>query len=276
MTVDLSCVKLMLVHSGRAHFDEVMACAIAYAYGVSHDVLVQRRNPTPEELEDPKVLVLDVGGRLEPEKNNFDHHQRAVTDEPKCAYVLLAQALGVEEELKRFFPWYDFGNLMDVRGPYAVSKSLGISPATMAGVTSNPLNDYVLRRFADDPDFRHHLPLSLSRTLVQTKASYLALDEAGRMVTIAGLPIADMRACETSDITHASAIWFNEHKPACAIFNDRRGTGLTFLRHDDDPRLNFAKCAGEDYALFAHPGGFLLKTVTKDVDLEQVLTRATV
>jgi len=35
--------------------------------------------PTEEELEDRTVAVLDVGGRFDPDLNNFDHHQGNVT-----------------------------------------------------------------------------------------------------------------------------------------------------------------------------------------------------
>lgn len=41
-----------------------------------------------KDLEDEEVLVLNVGGRYEPEKLNFDHHQ---SKELKCTTILLAQ-----------------------------------------------------------------------------------------------------------------------------------------------------------------------------------------
>jgi len=36
---------------------------------------VERRNPTQAELQDPTILVGDVGMELNPNKNNYDHHQ---------------------------------------------------------------------------------------------------------------------------------------------------------------------------------------------------------
>ena len=48
------------------------------------------------------------------------------------------------------------------------------------------------------------------------------------------------------------------------------------MRCNDDPRLDFARCAGKPYTVFAHPGGFILKTKSKDDDLEPVLAAARV
>ena len=92
----LAGVRLIVVHGGLAHMDDIMSCAIAYAFGVPHDAPIERRNPTPDELDSDKVLVMDVGGVHDPARLDFDHHQRAATDEPKCAFRLLAEWLGAD------------------------------------------------------------------------------------------------------------------------------------------------------------------------------------
>ena len=69
----------IITHSGKAHLDDLMACAIAIAHlkiwEDTTDVEIERRDPTDAELEDRAVTVLDVGGRYEPTNGNFDHHQ---------------------------------------------------------------------------------------------------------------------------------------------------------------------------------------------------------
>jgi hypothetical protein len=47
---------------------------------------VERRNPTQAELQDPTILVGDVGMELNPNKNNYDHHQ---DKELPCALALV-------------------------------------------------------------------------------------------------------------------------------------------------------------------------------------------
>ena len=74
-------MKYIVVHGGRAHLDDVMACALAMCRKgpASQDDGIQeilakewittpiyRRDPTPDELADPTILVLDVGRKLEP------------------------------------------------------------------------------------------------------------------------------------------------------------------------------------------------------------------
>src|SRR5688572_6524143 len=70
----------IITHGGvNAHPDEYLAVAFAAnKYGITD---VERRNPTPEELKDPRVMVIDVGGNPDvsdaeaAKLNNFDHHQ---------------------------------------------------------------------------------------------------------------------------------------------------------------------------------------------------------
>lgn len=57
----------IVTHGGAAHRDEFIAVCIAYARHGAIEA-VYRREPTEAEMEDPTCLVLDVGGRMEPEK----------------------------------------------------------------------------------------------------------------------------------------------------------------------------------------------------------------
>lgn len=66
-------LKLIVVHPGIFHADDIMA--VAYLLSLV-SVPVVRRNPTPEELADPQVACVDVGGQNAPELSNYDHHQK--------------------------------------------------------------------------------------------------------------------------------------------------------------------------------------------------------
>ena len=156
----LAAVRLIVVHGGLAHMDDIMSCAIAYAFGVPHDAPIERRNPTPEELDSEKVLVMDVGGVHDPARLDFDHHQRAVTDEPKCAFRLLAEWLGAHDELSALCPWYTAWNYIDVCGTARTAAIFGAPKEALAGLVSNPLSDWVIRRFADNPELRRKLSTS--------------------------------------------------------------------------------------------------------------------
>ena len=270
----LARVRKIVVHGGKAHMDDIMACAMAFSFGVPHDAPIERRNPKPEDLDDLTTLVLDVGGVHDPARLDFDHHQRSREDEPKCAYRLFAEWLGVDEEMRRLCPWYSAWNDIDVLGPYQTAARLGAPSGALAGFVSNPLGDWVIRRFVDDPTLRRKLTITLANELDLTRRCWLEMGPKVKLLEIASLPVADFTECLAEEISRCSEAWAHEHHPACLLLRDSRGEGYTLLRHDDDPRLDFSRCAGKPYTLFAHPGGFTLKTRTKDVDLEAILSDA--
>jgi len=65
-------LKQIITHPGSAHKDDFLACSVLVHL---HEVPILRREPTEEDLNDPGICVVDVGGRHEPELKNFDHHQ---------------------------------------------------------------------------------------------------------------------------------------------------------------------------------------------------------
>lgn len=270
----LASVRRIIVHGGLAHVDDIMACSLAYAFGVPHDAPIERRNPRPEELDDVATLVLDVGGRHDPEHLDFDHHQRARDEEPKCAFRLFSEWLGIDEEMRTLYPWYTAWNLMDVCGPFRTAEMLGTTAEALAGFVANPLGDWVIRRFADDPALRAKLALTFANEFVLTRRLWSEMDPKITLRTFAGLPVADLTACLTEEISRCSNAWVRLHRPAALLMRDGRGEGYSLLRCDDDPRLDFSRCAGKPYTLFAHPGGFILKTRTRADDLEKIFADA--
>jgi len=64
----------IVTHPGIFHADEV--CAVGWLRLMGVDAPVERRVPTSEDLANPEVLVLDIGGVHNPSLRNFDHHQK--------------------------------------------------------------------------------------------------------------------------------------------------------------------------------------------------------
>ena len=269
-------VRRIVTHGGLPHMDDIMACAIAYALGVPHDAVIERRNPKPGELESMTVLVLDVGGTHDPEHLDFDHHQRSREEEPKCAFKLFSEWLGVDEEFSMLFPWYATWNLLDVAGPNVTAAALGTTWDMLEGLVANPLSDFVIRRFADDPSFRQKIVLTLSNAIGLTRRLWKSTNEKVVAREVCGLPAGDFTACATEEISRCSDIWIRLNRPALIISKDNRGEGLTILRCNDDPRLDFSRCAGRPYAAFCHPGGFLVKTRSRGDDPNAVVRDALV
>ena len=269
-------VRRIVTHGGLPHMDDIMACAIAYASGVAHDAVIERRNPKPGELESMTVLVLAVGGVHDPVHLDFDHHHRSREEEPKCAFKLFSEWLGVDEEFSMLFPWYATWNLLDVAGPNATAAELGTTWERLEGLVANPLADFVIRRFADDPSFRQKIVLTLANAIGLTRRLWKSINEKVVALEVCGLPAGDFTACATEEISRCSDTWIRLNRPALIISKDNRGEGLTILRCNDDPRLDFSRCAGKPYAAFCHPGGFLVKTRSRGDDPNVVVRDALV
>ena len=63
------------------------------------------RDPTESELNDPNVVVIDIGERHEPHLSNFDHHQFDRNHEPCCALSLILKDMTIYNEAVRAFRW---------------------------------------------------------------------------------------------------------------------------------------------------------------------------
>ena len=78
--------QLIVTHPGGAHKDDFLACCLlAHLHGSP----IQRREPTSEDLANPSICVVDVGGEHDAQLNNFDHHQFPRDAPPPVSYTHL-------------------------------------------------------------------------------------------------------------------------------------------------------------------------------------------
>jgi uncharacterized UPF0160 family protein len=67
----------IITHSGVHHADEVSAIVTVFK-SLGYKLPIERKiSVTQEELDDPSVLILDIGRNYNPTLGNFDHHQGA-------------------------------------------------------------------------------------------------------------------------------------------------------------------------------------------------------
>lgn len=140
---------LIITHPGSAHLDDFFSCAaVQYIreYTGQDFLPIERREPTEEELRDPKVVVIDVGRSDASELLNFDHHQYAREAAPACSLTLLCEALGVDDVLRSLFPWYSYMATIDSKGPMVAANSLGLEK--LPPELNNPLVMAILKRFS--------------------------------------------------------------------------------------------------------------------------------
>lgn len=101
-------LKNIVTHGGSFHADEVLAIALLKEVGFATLEVKRTFKVTPEELEDPQTLVVDVGGVFDLASGNLDHHHNG--DLPASNVMALAWAARngylsypVARELKAFF-----------------------------------------------------------------------------------------------------------------------------------------------------------------------------
>ena len=137
-------IRLIVTHPGSAHKDDLLAVCVLVA---KHGAPVERRDPTPAELEDASVAIVDIGGVHDPARMNFDHHHFPREHAPTCALSLLLDHLGLYEDALRFCSWLETAEHFDSCGPKRTAEWLGVPRKAIAQLNS-PVDITLLRRFA--------------------------------------------------------------------------------------------------------------------------------
>jgi len=283
-------MKAILTHPGSAHKDDFLACCLLIA---RHGLPVWRRDPEPADLDDPGILVVDVGGEHEPDRGNFDHHQFPAEHDPVCSLSLVLQHLGLYEDARTFCEWLEPAEWFDSRGPFATADWLGIERSVRNRLNS-PVDITLLRRFAQKRELEPGDPIwevmrmvgedlfMYLRTLrerldyVSAHASVLEVAGEGSSVKVLYMPRTDPMPDDPSSGLGRYIEQIGE-KIDGLIYPDRRGAGFGLSRHEDSDRLDFTRIAEEADVHFAHARGFVAKTSATDLArLTELVARALV
>lgn len=280
-------IRRIVTHPGGAHKDDFLAVCFLIA---KTSAPVERRVPTAQELDDPTICIVDVGGRHEPENNNFDHHHFPREHEPTCALSLVLARFGLYEDAKVFCDWLEPAEWFDSRGPNKTAEWLGVSRGAVSRLNS-PIDVTFLRRFArevalepgntlyeamrfvgeDLIDFLRTARRRLDQTAEQTQTWSLTAE--GERFDALFLP----RGSGVPDEPSASLSRYVKTRGlevAALVYPDRRGDGYGMSRFEDHPRLDFSRVGHEADVVFAHVSGFMCKTSAKDPNRLKDLLRA--
>lgn len=283
-------VRLIVTHPGGAHKDDLLAvCVLASLHGAP----VVRRDPSAEEIADPGVAIVDVGGVHDPENRNFDHHHFAREHAPTCALSLVLADLGLYEDALRFCDWLEPAEWFDSRGPNKTAEWLGV-PRRAISQLNSPIDMTLLRRFAQcselkpgttlydfmclvGQDLLSHLKEARERiNFVAAHAESWSIACGDQDCAVVFLPRTDPPAEEPST---AVANFIRAEKEsgsvAVMIYPDRRGGGYGIGRYEDHPSLDFSRVENESDVHFAHKSGFMCKTSATDPSrLKELIRRS--
>lgn len=266
---DLQVVDLIVTHGGRAHRDEFITVCLAEAF-LWVPVPVERRDPTPEELDDPKVLVLDVGGQHDPAKANFDHHQLPRDADPDCALSLFLKAWGSFEEYQNTLLWVEPTVILDSKGPSVLCKELDIAKESFVRMWS-PIEASLLKLFeagAVPLDLMRNIGAGIDRYVSKIQRELqCAVEGAGEAVTASRSGVQVPGMFMDGQFEPKTMEMFRKHleeRDQCAlafcISFDDRGSGYSLYRFDDNPQIDFGQLEGHPAVNFAHKAGFIAKT----------------
>lgn len=272
-------VHTVLTHPGGAHKDDVLAVCVLLA---KHGCRVERREPTPEELEDPQVAVVDVGGVHDPLRSNFDHHHFPREHPPTCALSLVLEHLGLYQDALRFCDWLETAEWFDSRGPGKTGAWLGVPRRAISQLYS-PVDGTLLRRFSKasrleptEPlyafmkmvgeDLLEHLRVARSRLdFAEAHVQRWTVSRGEERLEALFLPrtesaVEDASALLASYVRAAKL----ESQIAALLYPDSRGVGFALSRYEEHPALDYSRVEREADVLFAHKSGFLCKTTSTD------------
>jgi hypothetical protein len=271
----------ILTHPGGAHKDEFLACSVLLAV---QPAPILRREPTPSDLANPSVAVIDVGHSHDPALNNFDHHQLPRDHVPTCSLSLVLQHLGLYEDARQFCDWLEPAEWFDCRGPMDTARWLGVERNVISRLHS-PIDGTLLRRFALASQLCPGDPLwEMMRLIGEDLLTYVRslrerLDFIGRhaqlwtLDNVAGAPSALFlpRTNPLPDDPSAAIERYVEsrglgERVIALISPDRRSSGYGLSRHRDNARLDFTRISGESDVHFAHARGFVAKTSATEPD----------
>lgn len=276
----------LVTHGGRAHRDEFLSSCLALSNELLMSVaLVERRDPTPRDLNDPNVIVIDEGGRYDPQMNNFDHHQRSRDEAAECSLSLWSRHvhLGVGEEwwslyeLLRLGRWFELWVRMDARGSLRTSNWLGVDPSVIFRLGS-PLEDALLDQLEHHTYLPHTDPFArmmrdLGDSVIQAhQALATEVRRIGKIVTrtslSGGVPAVVL---ESSNIAGLNE-WRNVagELGGIGVWFDPNGPGWKLVRFDSDPRVNLNQAANHPNISYVSVDGGMARTRSR-VSLGQVL-----
>ena len=255
----------VIVHGGKPHLDDLVFASLMLAENPG--IPCYRRDPTTNELNDPEVVVGDVGGRLQPSLNNYDHHQSTAL---ACASHLLN--LDLQLGLERL-PWWERMSVTDTKGPAATALALGLPHFPWELLS--PVEGWLLGMFegrkAIFPGSFRYEALSLFGLGLLTQAEELARGQAAAQglpepILIKGLEVGVI----SEELPRGAVGEYRKKYPNLAVIisPDDRGPGWSLLRLEDHPRVDFRRVDAGACG-FVHAGGFVAKT--REMALEEAI-----
>lgn len=270
--------KEVWIHPGDAHRDEFLALGLLlHAGAITPRVPIIRGEPPQDKIEDPSVVVVDVGGVYDAARGCFDHHglPRLMVE---CAMTLVAQNFsppGRRETYAQLLgeeSWYQFTAWIDSQGPVRTAAQFGLEKLPSA--LRSPIEAAAIKAIEAE-DWGMVLPLAEATVRLKVEQALKLqermkfLQEHATTVAVAGLNVLVVPDDDTFGVEKFRK--GEEVGYAVCLSHDNRGQGWSLYRFDDHPNVDFSRLEGDVRVNFAHKGGFIAKTTSR-LKLDEVVS----
>jgi hypothetical protein len=234
-------------------------------------VIERRETVTPEELDDPGVVVFDTGRRHEPDLNNFDHHQFDESAPPSCALSLYLQHLGYYKLARAVWPWLEFREILDTCGVQGIIGRYGLASAKDAVPFFSPVEKAILDMLSHavriTPDnFLHMLLRRIGETMLSELERYteqmeLLGQHTSTFTTATGSVVMQVDPEFLGVTSHTVEAFCQLHHPEVDIIclAEKAHQGWTIVARHDGTDFGLAE-KGPVKLNFVHDLGHVAKT----------------
>jgi len=171
-------IKYYVTHPGRAHNDDFLALCFCLGHSKQQPDQkehppIYRRNPTAEELNDPDVWVIDIGGIYDDNLHNYDHHQLPKGD-TTCSITLILKKFGLYRPDQQ--PWIKSFEILDTQGPCKLAEYYEMSVENLHA-TRSPITRAILNLFECKKEIHHQdLIYTTMETIGERSIHHIQLD----------------------------------------------------------------------------------------------------
>lgn len=264
-------IDKIIVHPGSAHRDDFLSVALILGSVPGSCIIIERRDPTQEDLDNHDVLVVDQGREYSSERNNFDHHHFPIENDPACSITLILKELECYEDALEIWSWLRPSEIQDVRGPNLLAKEYGIPGGgdTLLSLQSSPVEGYLLNQFQKSKklqpgdflfQFLEELGISMLSGIKNILERLEELKEKANVFEIKGCKIIDNSYIPKDKHPGRGLNLFRKKfhpETEITITSDKRGDGVCMTRNNDDGKVDFRNIKDLPGVRFVHASGFM-------------------
>lgn len=272
----------IITHPGVAHFDDLLSVALVIAK-IKDIEKVERREPNPEEINNPDIWKLDIGGDYNPELKLFDHHQEDLRRED-CTFSLLLKEWELWEDAVEVYPELKACLIRDISGTDGLKNYFNISTKAISLLYSH-IERVILKRFQrknsiENKSFDFSLLQMIGYEFFRGIESYKKLkDTLKNKVQIELIDDIPFIKCLELKPSQLLTRLMNQLRKDLSIqggvlvyINEWDNNKISLRRTNDENRIDFNNIKSYEKTHFIHKNGFFaVVNKMEDDDLREYL-----